>query len=216
MNKIFKYIIAAVYPEHCPYCGEPITVGKPACTDCEKQFPETITKCYAKGGYRCAAPFSYDGIFAEAAKSYKFNGRTDYTEKLSDKISSSVSEAYGDIEFNFVTCVPMYKKQISRRGYNQSRLLAKRIAKQLGVPYMDLLKKQKENEPQHTLKSRQRQDNVKGVYKAINIDKIKGNNILVIDDIITTGYTLGECCKVLRKAGAAKTCCAALCAKNIR
>lgn len=215
MNKFFKYIIASVFPEHCPYCGQPVTVGTPACAECEQHFPETIRECFAKGGYPCAAPFSYDGVFAEAIKNYKFHGRKDYTEKLSEQIAKAVSRSFENVRFDYVTCVPMHKNQLKIRGYNQSQLLAKGVAKTLNIPYSDLIIKHKENEPQHSLTSNQKRDNVKGVYKAINIDRIKGNNILVIDDIITTGYTLGECCKVLQKAGAKKICCATLCAKII-
>ncbi|MBR1730898.1 MAG: ComF family protein, partial [Ruminococcus sp.] len=122
-------------------------------------------------------------------------------------------KAYSETGFDLVTCVPMHEKQLKERGYNQSRLLAENVSNYLEVEYEDLLVKHKENLPQHNLKPNEKRYNVKGVYKAVNTDKIKGHNILIIDDVITTGYTLGECCKILQKAGAKKIQCAALCAK---
>lgn len=213
MNRVLRYISAAFLPEHCPYCGKVVKAGAPACPDCEKDFPETSLLCYAKGGYPCASAFIYDGIFAEAVKHFKFHHRTDYSEKLAEQIAKAVAERFSDIDFNFITCVPMHKKQQNLRGYNQSQLLAEKLSKAITIPYLDLLVKHKENEPQHSLSGLEKRDNVKGVYKAVNTDKIKGNNILVIDDILTTGYTLGECCKTLTKAKAKIICCATLCAK---
>ena len=215
MNKLLRYLIAAFFPERCPYCNKTIPAGKPACSDCAALFPDTVRKCYAKGGYPCVAPFSYIDVFSDAVKNFKFHNRTDFAEKLSIQISAAVTEAFGDIQFDCVTCVPMHKNQLKIRGYNQSRILAENVSKLLNIPYDDLLTKHKENEPQHSLKGTEKRDNVKGVYKAANTDKIKGYNILVIDDVITSGHTLGECCKVLKKAGAKKIYCAALCAKII-
>lgn len=214
MNKIIKTIVAAFLPEHCPYCDKTVKAGSPACPECSALFPDTFTECYAKGGYKAVAPFMYTGIFSTAVKNYKFHNRVDYAEKLSKQIADTVYAAYKDIDFDCITCVPMHKNQLKQRGYNQSKTLAKKISKMLDIPYCDLLEKHKENEPQHSLRERQKRENVKGVYKAINTDRINGNNILIIDDIITTGYTLGECCETLRKAKAKKIFCAALCAKN--
>lgn len=216
MNKILRNIVAAFLPERCPYCNTNVNAGKPACPECRAQFPETIREGHVIGGYPYTAPFSYNDIFADAVKRFKFNGRTYYAEKLAEQITNAVRENFDSIHFDCVTCVPMHKNQLKERGYNQSELLARNVAKQLKVPYEALLIKHKENLPQHSLTTSQKRDNVKGVYKAVNTDKIKGNNILVIDDIITTGHTLGECCRILSKAGGGKIYGAALCAKIIR
>ena len=215
MNRILKLAAAAFFPEHCPYCGEPVKSGEPACAKCKKQFPETVYEGFAQGGYPYTAPFPYKDIFAEAVKNFKFHRRVDYTEKLAEQVASAVNKSYKDLRFDFITCVPIHKNQLKQRGYNQSKLLAKKLSRALGISYKDLLIKHKENEPQHTLSGLEKRNNVKGVYKTVNTDKIKGYNILVIDDIITTGHTLGECCGMLRKSGAKTICCATVCAKII-
>ncbi len=215
MSRILKLAAAAFFPERCPYCDEPVKAGKPSCAYCIKQFPETIYESFAQGGYPCAAPFPYKDIFAEAVKSFKFNKRPDYAEKLAEQVAAAVNKAYKDFSFDFITCVPIHKNQLRQRGYNQSKLLAEKLSKSLGIPYKSLLIKHKENEPQHSLSGLEKRNNVKGVYKPDNTDIINGHNILVIDDIITTGHTLGECCKMLRKSGAKTICCATVCAKII-
>ena len=106
----------------------------------------------------------------------------------------------------------MYYKNMRERGYNQSELLAKECAEIFNIPYAELVEKHKKNKAQHTLKGKERESNVQGVYRVIDSHAVADKNILIIDDIITTGNTLGECCKVLKKAGCENICCAALCA----
>jgi predicted amidophosphoribosyltransferase len=109
----------------------------------------------------------------------------------------------------------MHPKKQKKRGFNQSELLAKDIAKELNLPCKKLLVKTKNNDEQHNCASlAQRRENVKGVYKAVKDETIKGKTILIIDDILTTGYTLGECAKTLEKYTHSKILCATVCAKN--
>lgn len=93
----------------------------------------------------------------------------------------------------------MYYKNQRERGYNQSELLAKQCSEIMGIPYAELLEKHKANKAQHTLKGKERENNVHGVYRVADIELAADKTILIIDDIITTGNTLGECCKVLKK-----------------
>ena len=200
MSNFKKFISAAFFPEHCPYCGNTVKAGEFACSACAALFPETIIKSSAIGGYICVSRFSYKDIFAKAVKSFKFEGRRDYAEKLAEQIALSVKEAYSDINFDFITYVPMHKNQLKERGYNQSELLAKKLSEIIKIPYIKLLVKHRENEPQHSLSGLGKRDNVKGVYKSVNTDIIKGHNIIVIDDqrivigmgLQASGYSMNE------------------------
>jgi ComF family protein len=127
-------------------------------------------------------------------------------------IAQSVREVFPDEQFDFVTCVPMHKKSFKERGYNQAELLAKECAKFLSLPYVDTLEKFKENKTQHSVSGKERAQNVRGVYRIIEKDRVAGKKILIIDDIITTGNTLGECARIISKAKCTKICCATLCA----
>ncbi len=215
MNKIFKTFISFFFPERCPYCLKRIDCGKIACDECSEQLPETYNMNYAKGGYPCCSPFFYQGIFADGIKYFKFRGYLQSSEKIAVILCECIKKYYDVSTIDFVTFVPMHKKKLSDRGYNQSELLAKDVSKKLGIPFRALLIKHKENMDQHKcLSSAKRRENVKGVYKAVEDETIKGKTILIIDDILTTGYTLGECAKTLEKYTNSKILCATVCAKN--
>ena len=118
-------------------------------------------------------------------------------------------------EFDIVTYVPVSKKRKQERGYDQSYLLARETCRHWSVAPETLLQKTKDNVAQSSLSSREeRQKNVVGAYVAVNEDKIKGQRILLIDDILTTGATLREAARVLREAGAEKVICATLAAAD--
>ena len=125
---------------------------------------------------------------------------------FSKEISKVVDAHFKDIDI--ITAVPLHKLRKKERGFNQSEILASKIGKLIGVPYVGLLVKFKKNKVQHSLPRLEREENVKNVYKAINENKIKGKNILLCDDIVTTGSTLRECAKILFEAGANKVYCA--------
>ena len=118
------------------------------------------------------------------------------------------------MDFDYITCVPMHKEQKLNRGYNQSELLAKECADLMRTKYIHSLEKYKKNQVQHTLSGAERRKNVKGVYRPINKEMLKGKRVLLIDDIITTGSTLAECTKILSKCGCSDICCAAVCSAD--
>ncbi len=215
MTDFIKKIINAVYdclfPVRCPYCGKVINKNDYACTDCKKLFPEKSIERYAVGGYKCVSPFPYSGIFSKAVKKFKFGNCGGYSKQLSFMVVQSILQTYNISEIDVVTCVPMHKKSLKKRGYNHSQLLAKECAQIMNIPYADLLKKTRENKAQHSIKANKRADNVKGVYEIISKDSVKNKNILLIDDIITTGNTLGECSRILTQHGCKAVNCAVLC-----
>ena len=114
-------------------------------------------------------------------------------------------------EFDLITCVPMHKDSLKKRGYNQAELLARECAEIMELPYADTLIKYKLAQAQHCIKANHRAKNVKGVYRIIDKELIKDKNILIIDDIITTGHTLGECARILTKNGCKSVSCAVVC-----
>ena len=103
--------------------------------------------------------------------------------------------------FDVIIPVPIHKKRKKKRGYNQSELIAKEIAKRLEVQLqLNVLYKNVNNSPQSTLNQEQRKYNAKGVYILKNEKLIKNKNILIFDDIFTTGNTVNECSKIIRNA----------------
>ena len=211
LSKCKNALIAAFLPKRCPYCNAPIKVSDNICADCAEKVKIGLYEKYAAGGYKCKSPFMYTGIYKKALLNFKFHSRPAAAQSLALPLAECIKSGYGDIRFDCAACVPMHKNQLRKRGYNQSELLAKEVSGLLNLQYQKLLIKTKDNQPQHTLGQTQRRNNVKGVYKAVNTECIQDKTVLLIDDVLTTGYTLGECCKVLRKAGAKQIYCAALC-----
>ena len=215
MNNLFTTLVRMFYPQRCPYCNCVIEHSMLQCEVCAKQMPKRYFQNFAKGGYPCYSPFFYQGIFATAVKRFKFHDYRQNAPQLAVPLAASIVDMKGNVIFDLVTYVPMHPSRERRRGYNQSKLLAREVSKLIGVECADLLKKVKNNREQHKCKSpAERKENVKGVFAAVDKKLVKGKNILVIDDILTTGYTLGECCRVLSKAGGNVIQCATLCARN--
>lgn len=108
-------------------------------------------------------------------------------------------------KYDIILIVPVSKQRQKTRGYNQSELLARKIATitQSKIEKR-VLYKIKDTVPQSTLNKKQREENAKGVYKAKITKTLQNKKILIIDDIYTTGNTVNECAKVLVEQGIEK------------
>ena len=200
-----------LFPPKCPFCRR-VTEGQRVCPQCERELPWTEGKDREQtlpGGLRCASPLWYEDLAREGILRFKFRGGAG-AEVLGALLADCAAERYSG-EFDLVTWVPVSKKREHERGYDQAYLLARETARHWGIEPVRLLRKTRNNAAQSGLSSAaERRGNVLGVYEAENTDKIRGAKILLIDDILTTGATLGECVRVLREAGAADVVCATL------
>ena len=107
--------------------------------------------------------------------------------------------------YDTIIPVPISKKRFAQRGYNQSSLIAKEIAKKLDITYNDkCLFKTKNIIEQSKLNKEERQKNIQGVYELYHKELLKDKKILLVDDIYTTGSTVNECSKILMKANPKK------------
>lgn len=139
-----------------------------------------------------------DGVIILISK-FK-NGKPYLKELFSDKIAERL---IGFPEIDCLTYVPLTKKSAYKRGYNQSKLLAKSLSKRVQTPVVcGAIKRIKSGKAQKGLTQEQRVENVKGAFKVVKRDKFKGKNVLLVDDILTTGSTVNEICRILLKAGA--------------
>ena len=130
---------------------------------------------------------------------YKFQGAAAYYRIYAELMSACLSE-HG-LTPDLVTWVPLSRKRLRRRGYDQARLLAEEVARLQGLPCERTLEKIRNNPAQSgTSGVEQRQKNVLGVYRPVT--SFTGEHVLLIDDIVTTGSTLSEAAKMLLDAGA--------------
>lgn len=145
----------------------------------------------------------YEGNPRQSLLRFKFGDKRSYADTygpmLAMKLLSDRQEHY-----DLLTWVPVSAGRRRKRGYDQSQLLAQAVGKELGIEPCRLLTKFRNNRPQSTIRGdAQRRANVLGVYRMEKAD-VAGKTILLIDDILTTGATAGECARMLLTAGAAK------------
>lgn len=202
------------YPRRCVFCGGLLdkNVLEGVCPDCAAVLPLT------RGGWRtrgeffdyCASPFYYEGIAAEAVKALKFRGRSGAGRRLGKLLVPCIRDRAGD--WDIICYVPLSARRERERGYCQTRLLAEAAAKELGRPCVPALKRTRHTRPNSSLRGlAARRANVSGAFTVTDREAVSGRNVLLIDDVITTGATLGECARVLRMAGANRVVCATLC-----
>lgn len=209
---MFEKILNLIFPNVCGFC-EKIN-NNSLCKKCELNLSKYEINCikdYTKDKQKyfdylfCA--LKYENIVREKILKYKFNENS-YLYKTFAKIIIKNEKIYRFLKlYDIIISVPMHKNKFSIRGYNQSELIAKEIAKQTKIDFgKDVLLKVKNTKVQSTLTKTQRTQNIKGAFLVKNTDKIKNQKIILVDDIYTTGSTVNECSKVLKNAGAKEIC----------
>ena len=209
LRRIGGRMLNLLFPPKCPFCGR-VMEQAGICPDCEKNLPwtegnEALHEC--EGHIRCAAPLWYEDAVRDGILRLKFQGASAAAVPLGELVARCAAEHFSG-EFDTVTWVPVSRRRLRKRGYDQSRLLAEQACRLWGTSPEMLLKKTVDNPAQSTLKeTAARRANVLGVYEAADPTTICGRRILLIDDVRTTGVTLGECARVLKEAGAADVVC---------
>ena len=191
----------------CPNCVPKVKLNdKNICPVCgRKTFrPEICMQCKSKPPLfkKAVSAFLYeDGVTVLISK-FK-NGRPYLKELFADKIAERL---IGFPEIDCIAYVPSTKKSVYKRGYNQSRLLAKALSKRILTPVVyGGIKRVKGGKAQKGLARKERIANVNGAFKVVKRNEFKGKKVLVVDDVLTTGSTVDEICRILLKAGATAT-----------
>lgn len=224
-----------LFPAQCLGCGES-DEGEPICSACAAQLP-LIKEPYcircgrpaagsvtAEGPLPCgecrlhAPPFvaarsvyRYSGLVADALKALKYHGRLRLAARLAQMASERLK---GDPmglpleEIEVVAPVPLHADRARWRGYNHSELMAAQLASSLGTSMLPgLLVRKVDTPPQVMLGGKARRENVRGAFAAPRRHQVEGKTILLFDDVYTTGATLRECSRVLKRARAKAVFC---------
>ena len=213
MNKIFDHILSLFYPPKCVFCGKVIDKSD-ICSECEKTLPYTKgDSVYQKFLFvdKCISPLYYKDYVRRAVLRFKFSGCSCYSRRLGAIMSECAENNLDCGSIDMISCIPLSKKRLHDRGYNQAELLAREISKAVDVKFVPTLKKIKNNNAQSTIKdAKLRAKNVVGVYTVTDPETVKGKYILLVDDVVTTGSTVSECARMLKKAGAKAVYCITL------
>lgn len=164
------------------------------------------------GSVGFTAAFTYDDNVSPAVILMKDgvcgNAAFALGKALSDRLKTDCPANFCDL----IIPVPLHKRDKRRRGYNQSELIAREVAKRLAVPCCtNAIVKLKETKAQKTLSRKERKINLRGAFAAVRRELMAGQRILLIDDVCTTGATLAELTKLLKENGAETVFCASCC-----
>lgn len=225
LGSLCNVVLDFLFPATCAICDKTVSKNGELCPDCWKLF-EWISnpKCY-KCGYPfpadldlgdkplcpvCAAGKSeldfvrsvcvYNDISRDVILPFKHSGRIAYAKFMSKAMINALRDL--DLKPDLVLPVPLSNRRLLHRGYNQATLLSRDIAKYYKTKLdFDSVHRIHRSDMGHK-NAKQRAENIAGVFKVLKPNNIKNKNILIVDDVMTTGATFAELYKTLKKAGA--------------
>ena len=209
----FSAFLDILFPPRCVFCRKFLRSGGDLiCDDCRNSLPYTHGGGEKTGDFfsACVAPLYYEDDVRQSLLRFKFKGATGYSKAYGRLLADCIRENLAG-RYDLISWVPLSKKRLKERGYDQSMLLAMAAALELDDVAVSTLDKTLEAEKQSLMGSAEkRRANISGAYRAADPELVQGKRILLIDDIVTTGATLSECARTLRAAGAAEVLCAAI------
>ncbi len=218
MIRLFHALGDLVFPPRCIFCGEVTAHRGCRCDKCGRTPPQADPRPRCPGcgklqeGCVCAehdfrfdgaaAPFPYEGEMVSAVLQAKENCNRDALDFFAGHMAGAARAA--GWKATLVTWVPMHPEKERERGYNPARELAELTAARLRLPARELLRKRRQNPPQHTLSAGERWENIRDVFGRAVLTPLKNHRVILVDDILTTGATADACAAALKKMGAKK------------
>ncbi|WP_352400007.1 ComF family protein [Anaerotignum sp.] len=225
MRNLIRGFLNVLYPPYCVICGELLSIQEwdnGLCDKCNKKLPFlTGNRCNFCGrrlqfGEVCHSCLEHRPVFERGISVFDYEVLRQGIARFKFDGVKGHGEVFGGImvqylllnhpewleQVDFMTGVPLHKHKEKERGFNQADILCKIISENTGIPYRDkVLTRTKATRPQSELSAKERHENLKNVFIAQDcLDK----QILLVDDILTTGTTLNECSRALYRAGAKK------------
>lgn len=214
--KLLVWIAGWLFPEKCILCGRVLERDETdLCRDCRVDAPECpASKIKYPYIDQWTALWYYEGNVRHSLLRYKFHNRRSYAAGYGRLLAMKLMKE-DRLDFDVLTWIPISARRLRKRGYDQVQLLAEKMGLELDVVPVPTLKKIRHNRKQsHITGLAQRRANVLGAYEVVEPDLVAGKRVLLLDDIVTTGATAGECARVLLTAGAAEVHFAAIAAAN--
>lgn len=171
---------------HCPICALPTVHGE-TCGHCLKKMPPFD---------HTVAAFTYDFPIDKLIGALKFNERLNLVNSLADALATQI-----EFRADCLVAMPLHPMRLRERGFNQSLLLARRIARSLNIPLLvNACQRTRNTTPQSTLPWKERDKNMRDAFSCST--DFEGKHVAIVDDVLTTGASVGELAKVLRHHGA--------------
>lgn len=189
----------------CAYCGQELPAGE-VCSKCEKLLERYALFGRAQYPFDCCGAYHYNQLASWLIQSFKFED----SRWLADYIARQIWRAVQGERFDALCFVPLHRKRLAQRGFNQARLLAEKLAQLSGLPCLDVLQRVRDTKTQSHLPHAERRENVRGAFilRPGSEKQLRGRRMLLVDDVITTGATISDCAELLKQAGAQVLCAA--------
>jgi len=235
---VFNKLVDIIYPPRCHICSKFLwkndqkdlpfcqpcfdgfyEINSPRCPVCGKPFASGIEEdhlcenCLRKRPFFDAigAPYLYEGSLMAAIHQFKYAGRSYLDNSLGLLLAIYAGRWLKEMDGCLVMPVPLHYKRLRERGFNQSLLLARYISAFFGMDLDFLsLRRVRYTRPQTGLKSDERRKNVRRAFEIKDRQAAKKRTVILVDDVATTGNTLNECARVLKKAGSTEVICLVL------
>ncbi len=210
-----KLFLDIFFPRQCIFCNSADTwlceeclsqivlIKSPTCPTCKKLTPkgQFCSRCRSKTSMTgiMVAAYYEEGPLKNAITNYKYKYIAELSDPLSDLLINHL-QTFALPSDVLLVPVPLHRSRLHQRGFNQSAILAQKVAEAFGLGYEEkILVRNRKTKPQVELSGKARRENVKGAFTCQNPEAVFGRNILLIDDVCTTGATLDECAKELKK-----------------
>lgn len=201
----------------CKSCSRDFRrIASPLCTVCGTPFAakaqddHLCENCLRRRPYyeAAGAPYLYEGAVMTAIHQFKYGPKSFLAEPLGELLARFAEDWVPNPDRILTIPVPLHPKRLRERGFNQGLLLAGHVARRLDTKLDFLaLRRVRYTSPQMGLKKGARQKNVRGAFGLKHPEVVKGKKVLLVDDVATTGNTLNECARALKRAGCKKVIC---------
>ena len=234
---LIEDIVGSLFPRVCPLCrrrlrdpGEGfcapcfasfLLIRPPVCARCGAPFardgapcPPLCPGCLLQAGPTPASGFPevrsvalHDGPLRRAILAWKYGGRLTLSSSLGWMLQRGYTTHFSAETFDAIVPVPLHRKRLRERGYNQCVLLAAPLAKRLGVPLeLESVEKVRDTPPQSGGGRDWRRANLRGAFSVVHPGRFTERSVLILDDVVTTGTTVRTLAEALRAAGARRVC----------
>ena len=186
-----KEILPYINSPICNHCGRQVKADTDYCLTCKNSLTSFDT---------ARAVFNYDKPVSSLIKRAKYRNGIYILDYFAKELSYLYFKCF--FKSQVVVCIPMSKKRLKRRGYNQSKILAEKVSELIGVPFSGCVEKSKETVRQAKLGRSDRLKNLTDTFKVTDKSAVNGKSVLIVDDVSTTGATAEVLSAKLKKAGA--------------
>lgn len=218
--------LTLLYPPHCAVCGAGLDRGRhlcatcnetarrikePFCKTCSQPFDGAIEQEFSCSNcgqrrfhFECAVTcYQSRGIVRELLLRFKYQGEYYLRHPLGEWLADGLADSRITAEkFDCLVPVPLHPARERERQFNQARTLAKILGRRAGAPVLDCLRRVRKTPTQTRFDRAERMENLRNAFKMRNNMSVQGKHLILIDDVFTTGSTVDECARVLKKSGA--------------